>query len=435
MMKSPMGRREFVLTATGGLAVAPFLYSGAHGRSPGEILDLAVIGVGGRGEVLLRRFAEVPNCRVNALCDVDPDRLRKAAGRLGESVKTCSDYRKVLDDRDIQAVCIATPDHWHTPMALAAILAGKHVYLEKPCSHNLHESNLLVRCARQSGKCVQHGTQRRSSASDMAGVRAIRDGMIGDVFLAKAINHQVREKIGKAPVESPPPAVDYDVWLGPAPKSPFTRNRWHYNWHWFWDYGGGDLVNDGIHQLDVALWGMRLDLDYPSAVVGSGGQLWYDDDHETPDTQTLIYEYPGKQVVYEMRLWTPYNLEGHDNGTIFYGTKGKMEIGRAGSLATVDGKTVKVKPEDYGIAAADLAENFVAAARNDAPSMLNSPIDKGAVSANVCHLGNISYRCGNIKLTYDPKSETIVKASDNLDLANRLLRRNYRQGYELAYKG
>jgi len=395
-----------------------------------------MIGLGGRGQGLLRQFASLSRCRVVALCDVDPERLSKAAAMLGQgSPKTFSDYRKVLDDNSIQAVCIATPDHWHVPIALAAILAGKHVYIEKPCSHNIRETNLLVRCAREYKKCVQHGTQRRSAAADMAGVQAIREGMIGDVYLAKAINHQVREKIGKATEEAPPPGVDYDLWLGPAPKRPFTKNRWHYNWHWFWDYGGGDLVNDGIHQLDVALWGMNLDLQYPTAVIGSAAQLWYDDDHETPDTQTVIYEYPGKQIIYEMRLWTPYKLEGHDNGTVFYGTKGRMEIGRAGSVVTIDDKTVVLKPEDYGVTGPNIYENFIEAAGNDDPSLLNSPIDKGAVSTNITHLGNISYRCGNIKLTYDPNTERITTAGDKQELANRLLGREYREGYELVYKG
>jgi predicted dehydrogenase len=436
-MKSEISRRRFVQTAGSALAAAPFIQSRVHGRSPNEILNLAIIGVGGLGSSHIKRFDQVANCRVAALCDVDPERLAKAAGTVTDqgAVKKYSDYRKLLDDRDIEAVCVATPDHWHTPIALAAILAGKHVYVEKPCSHNIHESNLLVQCAREHKKCVQHGTQRRSSASDMAGIRAMREGMIGDVYMAKAINHQLREKIGKAPEEAPPPGVDYDMWLGPAPKHAFTKNRWHYDWHWFWDYGGGDLVNDGIHQLDVAIWGMDLDLQYPTALIGSGAQLWYDDDHQTPDTQTIIYEYPGKQVIYEMRLWTPYKMEGHDNGTVFYGTKGKMEIGRAGSVVTgEDGKAVTLKAEDYGITSPGIAENFVMAARNDDPSMLNSPIDKGAVSSNICHLGNIAHRCGGVKLTYDPKTASITKASEKKDQANRLIRRDYRKGYELAYK-
>lgn len=433
---SALSRRKFIQKTGTALATGPWLFSRARGRSANEIVNVAVIGTGGRGQGLIKNFSAARNSRLVALCDLDPERLAKAAGAAGGSVKQYGDYRRLLQDREVDAIVIAATDHWHAPLALAAILAGKHVYVEKPCSHNIQETNLLMKCARAHKKCVQHGTQRRSSARDMAGVRALQEGLIGEVFVAKAINHQLREKIGKAAEEPPPPGVDYDLWLGPAPKRPFTRNRWHYNWHWFWDYGGGDLPNDGIHQLDVAIWGMGLDLQYPEAILASGAQLWYDDDHETPDTQTVVYEYPGKQIIYEMRLWTDYTLEGHDNGTVFYGTKGRMEIGRKGAIVTTaEGKTFEAKPEDYGIQAEDIANNFITAVRHDDPSKLNSPIERGAVSTNLCHLGNIGVRCGGIKLAYDPQTETIVRASDKKIQANALIRREYRKGYELAYTG
>jgi predicted dehydrogenase len=384
----------------------------------------------------VERFNAVKNCRVIAVSDLDPERLDKATQSLQDpSVKKYKDFRKLLENKDVDSVSVVTADHWHVPVALAALLAGKHVYVEKPCSHNIHEANLLAKLAGESGKCVQHGTQRRSSAEDMAGVRALKEGLIGDVYAAKAINHQLREKIGKAKEEAPPPGVDYDLWLGAAPKVPFTKNRWHYNWHWFWDYGGGDLANDGSHQLDEAVWGMGLDLQYPEAIVTSGGQLWYDDDHETPDTQTVIYEYPGKQIIFEMRLWTPYKMEGHDNGCVFYGTKGRMDIGRKGAIATVGDEVIDVKPEDYGIESEEIMANFITAVRNDDPSLLNNPIKLGAVTTNLCHLGNIGVRSGGIKLTYDPKTETITKASENKAMANSLIKREYRKGYELPYNG
>jgi predicted dehydrogenase len=434
-MVSEFSRRRFLQTTGAALATGPLILSRAHG-SPNETVNHAVIGIGGRGLGHCRRFNEIENCKVVAVSDLDPSRIDKAVESLGDaSVKKYPDFRKLLEDKDIDSVSVATADHWHVPVALHAILAGKHVYLEKPASHNIHEANLVVKCAKEHKKCVQHGTQRRSSAEDMAGVRALKEGVIGDVYMAKAINHQRRDKIGKAKEEPPPPGVDYDLWLGAAPKVPFTKNRWHYNWHWFWDYGGGDLANDGSHQVDEAVWGMGLDLQYPDAVITSGAQLWYDDDHETPDTHTVIYEYPGKQIIFEMRLWTPYKIEGHDNGCVFYGTKGKMDIGREGAIATVDDKVIDVKPADYGIEAEEIMPNFITAVRHDDPSMLNNPIELGAVTTNLCHLGNIGYRCGNIKLTYDPKTETITKASENLDKANSLIKREYRKGYELPYTG
>jgi len=436
-MESGVSRRRFLQTTGAVLAATPLMKS-AHAQSANETVNVGVIGLGGRGSGLLRSFDEARNSRVVAVCDLDPARLTKAANAVRNpgQVGKHANYRALLEDKNIDAVVVATPDHWHTPVALSALLAGKHVYVEKPCSHNIREANLLVKCAREQKKCVQHGTQRRSSAMDIAAVRAMQEGLIGDVFMAKAINHQLRGKIGKAPQEPPPAGVNYDVWLGAAPVRPFTRNRWHYNWHWFWDYGGGDLVNDGIHQLDEAIWGMGLDLQYPTAIVTSGGQLWYDDDHETPDTQTLIYEYSGKQIIYEMRLWTDYKLEDHDNGTMFYGTKGKMSIGRKGAIATfVDGKVTEVKAADYGITAEDIVQNFVSAVRQNDPSKLNSPIERGAVSTNICHLGNIGVRCGGVKLAYDPKSEAISTTSEAKSKANALITRQYRKGYELDYKG
>jgi predicted dehydrogenase len=435
-MSLETSRRRFLQTTGAALAAGPFILSRAQARSPSDIVNHAVIGAGNQGTQHIKRFHAAKNCRVVAVCDIDPARLDKAAASLPDaSVKKYTDFRKLLEDKDVDSVSVVTADHWHVPVALAAILSGKHVYLEKPCSHNVHEANLVAKAAREHNKCVQHGTQRRSTAEDMAGVRALKEGLIGDVYMAKAINHQLREKIGKAKEEPPPPGVDYDLWLGPAPKVPFTKNRWHYNWHWFWDYGGGDLANDGSHQMDEAVWGLGLDGQYPDAVVTSGAKLWYDDDHETPDTQTVIYEYPGKQVVYEMRLWTPYTMEGHDNGTVFYGTRGKLEIGRKGAIATVDDKVIDVKPADYGITAEEIVPNFITAVRNDDPSMLNSPIERGAVTTNLCHLGNIGVRCGGIKLTYDPKTGTITKASENKAQANALIKREYRKGYELPYKG
>ena len=427
-----MARRDF-LNHTG-VSLAGLAAIGAWpGRVRGAANDRirhAVIGTGGMGGSHARAFARLKDCEVVALCDVDPARLGATASKLpnAERVKQHSDFRRLLEDDSIDTVSIATCDHWHTPVALAAVLAGKHVYVEKPCSHNVHESNLLAKAARVHGKCVQHGTQRRSWSQLHAAVEALRSGVIGNVLTAKAINHQLRGPIGRAPASEPPPGVNYDLWLGPAPKHAFTRNRWHYNWHWFWDYGCGDLGNDGIHQLDVARWG--LGVDYPKAVVGTGGQFVYDDDHETPDTQTVIYEFDRCQIIYEMRLWTDYPMEGHDNGTIFYGTEGKLEDGRRGVVVTMkDGEARAIEGERESN-----MENFLRAVRADAPSQLSVPIEVGAVSANLCHLGNISTRLGGVRLEYDPKAGRFAAAGGREDAANALLSRDYREGYELAYR-
>ena len=431
--KSVLARRDFLKTtgaSLASLATLNALRATAQG-SPNERVRHAVIGTGGQGRGHCRSVAQIKDCEVVAVCDVDPQRLEQAAALLPNagSVKKIADYRRLLEDKSIDTVSIATCDHWHTPIALAAILAGKHVYVEKPCSHNVRESHLLVQAAREHKRCVQHGTQRRSSSQVKAAVQALRDGVIGKVLAAKAINHQLRGPIGRAPVTEPPAGVNYDLWLGPAPKHAFTKNRWHYNWHWFWDYGCGDLGNDGIHQLDVARWG--LGVEYPKAMVCSGGQLFYDDDHETPDTQTIIYEYDRCQLIYEMRLWTDYSMEGHDNGTIFYGTEGRMEDGRQGVVATLkDGQTKKIE----GGRESHLAD-FLNAVRANDPSKLSAPIEVGAVSASLCHLGNIGTRLGGQRLEYDPVAQRITRCGGREAEANALLSRSYRAGYELPYQG
>lgn len=293
-------RRRMIQIST----LAPFVMtSDWSNASPNESINHAVIGVGGQGISHCKAFQSgIDRCRVVAVCDVDPIRRREAAGlaNIPSEKNIYEDYRQLLADRSIDTVSIATPDHWHAKIALEAMQAGKHVYVEKPCCHNIQEGMRLIQCAKQEKKCVQHGTQSRSGEGIRKSIEFLRSGQLGKILLAKAINHQMRGPIGKAKTELPPAGVNYDLWLGPAPAHEFTRNRWHYNWHWFWDYGTGDIGNDGIHQIDVARWG--LGVDRPLHVTGGGGQLFYEDDHETPDTQTVIFEFDGCHLIYEMRL-------------------------------------------------------------------------------------------------------------------------------------
>jgi len=428
-------RREFIKAAGAGAAAStvPFFATAATRASANETVNVAVVGLS-QGMYHARTYAAIKNCRLAAICDVDPKRVHKAEKKLSKygKLKKYTDYRKIIDDPEIDAVSIATCDHWHTPIALAAILAGKHVYVEKPSSHTVHEANLLMKAAQKYNKCVQHGTQRRSNRGFITAMKALKDGIIGDVYMAKVINHQHRGRIGRAEPTSPPSGINYDLWLGPAPLHQFTKNRWHYKWHWFWDYGGGDLVNDGIHHLDLAVWGTGKDKVYPTQIVTSGGQLHYNDDHQTPDTQTIVYIYPDVQILYEMRLWTPYRLEGYTNATVFYGTKGKME----GTTAEVDGEKITVRPKDYDVPPVkDIMENFIDAVRHDDPSMLNSPITTGGPISNLCNLGNIGTRLGNASLTYDGDICKITKCSASISKANAMLTKDYRKPYTLAYTG
>ena len=281
---------------------------------------------------------------------------------------------------------------------------------------------MLTETARKLGKCVQHGTQSRSGDGIRKTIAFLRDGGIGKVRMAKAINHQLRPGIGREPETAPPDGVDYDRWLGPAPKRPFTKNRWHYNWHWHWDYGTGDMGNDGIHQVDVARWG--LGVGWPHAVSAAGGQLFYDDDHETPDTQVVTFAYDEALLIFEMRLWTNYALEGHDNGVVFYGDDGKVDIGRAGCFV----RRIGGKPEKLGDGA-DLeahVANFLACVKANDPSGLNAPIEEGEISAGLCHLGNIATRLGR-GLQFDRDTHSIVGDEE----AQAMQTRQYRAGYEL----
>ena len=411
-------------------SIAPFILSSSLTKaSPNDKLQHAVIGLGNQGQRHCREFQSLSDqCQIVAVCDVDPERLEEAASltELDSSDQAYQDYRELLANPAIDTISIATPDHWHAKMALEAMLAGKHVYLEKPCCHTIEEGLLLLRCAQQENKCVQHGTQSRSGSGIQEAMDFMRSGNMGPIRLAKAINHQRRGPIGKAEPEDPPQGVDYDLWLGPAPEHPFTRNRWHYEWHWFWDYGSGDIGNDGIHQIDVARWG--LDVAQPKRVTGSGGQLFYNDDHETPDTQTIIYEFDGCHLVYEMRLWTDYKLVGHDNGTIFYGEEGRLEIGRDGChVIWKNGDSEKI---GGGSDITENMRNFLACVKDNRPDSLNAPLAEGFYSAALCHLGNISTRVQNqLELAW-PGCEIVNDAA-----AQALLGRDYRQGYELPSVG
>jgi predicted dehydrogenase len=418
-------RRHFIQIAGSGIAATTgALAQNAEPGSRNSIVRHAVIGTGGQGHSHIRGFSSFEDCHIVAVCDVDPERRAKAVAAASKQIEArgVEDFREVLGDPSIDSVSIATPDHWHTPVALAALKAGKHVYVEKPCCHNVHEGVALMNAAAQTGLCVQHGTQSRSGAGIRDAIRFIHEGSIGKVRLAKAINHQLRGPIGRAPESEPPEGVNYDLWLGPAPEHAFTTNRWHYNWHWFWDYGTGDIGNDGVHQIDVARWGLNVGL--PKAVTAPGGQLFYDDDHETPDTQIATYEYDNCILVFEMRLWTDYKMDGHDNGVIFYGDKGTVEVGRDGCFVTFIGEERKQLGGSHDFAAN--IRNFLDCVKTNDPRGLNAPISEGALSAMLSNLGNVATRV-NRRIQFD--SERFACVGD--DEANGLLTRDYREGFEL----
>jgi predicted dehydrogenase len=415
-------RRDFVKSSVAaGVAVA-MPYSRVRGAN--SDLRVGVAGLRGRGGGLVSEFHSLAGVRVVALCDVDKDVLEKAVKRFKErkeKVEAYTDCRRMAEDKSIDVVAIATPDHWHVPLSAYSVVAGKDVYVEKPLSHTIAEGRLLVELARKHKRIVQHGSQSRSTEGVRQGIEYLRSGELGKIRMAKAINCQFRAPIGREADTEAPAHVDYDLWLGPAPKRPFNPNRFHYNWHWFWDYGTGDIGNDGIHQIDIARWGLGVEM--PKAVSCSGGQLFYDDDHETPDTQVATFEYDDVYLMFEMRLWTPYLQEGHDNGNIFYGDKGKVSIGRNGWEVTL--KDEKKGPSGPRGRESHIA-NFIAAVRSRKVSDLNADVEQGHYSAALCHIANIAMRVGR-RLRFDAKRERFIDD----DQANTYLTKEYRKGFEL----
>jgi predicted dehydrogenase len=425
-----MNRRNFLRSA--GMIAA------AAGRAPAasDKINIAVMGVRGRGRNLTGVFCGLPDVNVSYFCEVDPRVIPRAAKIVADAgrpqPKVISDIRRALDDKSIDAVVIATPDHWHAPATILACDAGKDVYVEKPASHNLREGRLMIEAARRNQRIVQLGTQSRSRASTQRAIEYIRSGKIGKVLAAKAWDVQLRENIGHKSDSAVPAGLDYDTWMGVAPALPFNENRFHYNWHWNWNYGTGDAGNDGIHQLDMARW--ALGVDAPIAASGSGGKLFFDDDQQTPDTINVSYRYPGnKMLLFEMRIWCPYGMDGQDNGVAVYGSDATVHIGRwerawGYKIFDAKGKLVSKEEEGKDDPHGDThARNFVNCVKSrQAP---NAEIEVGHTSTIHCHLANIVVRTGR-NLQFDTATETIVGDAE----ANKLLRRQYRKHWATPAK-
>jgi predicted dehydrogenase len=413
-------RRSFLKHAgAGSLSIG--LAGAARASSPSEKVVVGLIGCGGRG----RRFFEY----ADFVCDPDTERLNVATKEAGvDPSRAVNDLRRLLDDKSIDAVVIATPDHWHAPAAILALQAGKHVYVEKPCSHNFRESQLLLEAARRTGRVVQHGTQQRSSSLMREAVAMLHDGAIGDVLVAKAWNVQLRPNIGHTQPTEPPSGLDYDLWVGPAEFVPFQSNRLHYNWHWWYPFGTGDIGNDGTHEIDLARWGLGVDT-LPSKVAAIGGKYFHDDDQQFPDTATCAFEYPGdgrqgnrKQLIFEMRIWStnyPYNC---DTGVEFWGSDGKMMISKRGKLEIFGPRNKMIEQKRFDSARnMEHMDDFLDAIR--AGRRPNAPIEEAHRSVALVHLANVALRTGR-SLTIDPKLELITGD----DEASQLLKRTYRQG-------
>lgn len=424
-------RRSFLKTAATGLAGVSMLKASSVARAAGanERIAVAVIGCGRQGGRHTQWVTSLPGATLAAICDPDEGHLSETAKQTKCST-TVKDMRKIFDDRSIDAVIIATPDHWHAPAALLAMEAGKHVYLEKPCSHNVHEGRLLIEAVKRYKRVFQHGTQSHTNRGPIEAMKMLREGIIGDVLVAKAWNIQRRENIGRAKPEEPPAGFDYDLWVGPAEVVPFRKNCHHYTWHWWYDFGTGDMGNDGTHELDLAKWALGVDT-HPSRITAMGDKLFFDDDQQFPDTMQVAFEYPGdgkvgskRVLVFEQRLWSPAQPYATENGGEFYGTKGTMFFGKRGGFHVVgpDNKPLDAKVnwgggETWSLHQLDWIE-CIKSGKTPA-----SDVQTAHQTATLIHLANIGARLGRT-LRFDPATERVVGD----DEANAMLSRKYRAG-------
>src|SRR5262245_3180879 len=416
-----MDRRTFLTASAAAFASLSALSAARAADRPSDTLRVAVMGVNGRGRDHVRGFSAFDDVEIAYLIDPDenvfPKALEAVNSRQKQPPKLEKDVRRVLDDKTVDCLAIAAPDHWHAPATVWACQAGKHVYVEKPVSHNLVEGRRMVEAARKYNRAVQVGTQRRSVSYFQSARDFVRSGKLGKVPFARTCIAGNRPNIGHAQDESVPRGVDYDLWLGPAPQRPFNPNRFHYKWHWNWDYGTGELGNNGIHALDVVR--MVLDLDAPRRVSCGGGKYFYDDDQETPDTQVATFDFDNTCVVWEHRVWSKTGFAGESWGVVLYGQNGTLVFDKKG-WHVEDGVEASDKASDKFDG--PHMRNFLDCVKDG--KRPNADSEEGHKSTRLCHLGNIALRTGRT-LRFDARTETIVEDAE----ANKLLGRTYRKPF------
>ncbi|HWR99708.1 MAG TPA: Gfo/Idh/MocA family oxidoreductase [Prolixibacteraceae bacterium] len=436
-----MERRKFIqnasLAGAGSLTILNFPVFGKN--APSNKVVIAVMGLNSRGAYHVEKFGGIPGVEVAYLCDVEDGAIRKGlkAAKNGSKTPTVEkDIRKLVTKTDFDALVVAAPDHWHAPAALLAVSNGKHVYVEKPCSHNPHESELLIKAQANYGKIIQVGSQRRSFPTLMEAEKQVRAGLIGNPYMAKGWYTNARKAIGTGRVIPVPSTLDFDLWQGPAPRKEYKDNLVHYNWHWFWHWGTGEACNNGNHELDCCRW--FLGVDFPTKVTSVGGRYAFKDDWETPDTQVASFEFGDQKTMsWEGRSCNSFPVEGNGRGFIVYGDKGTLVNygGEEYKVYDMANKLVKEIKSDNKIdpnntvsasGNADLYHlyNFVESIRGDAK--VTAPIEEGHKSVMLCHLANISQRTGQTLHT-DPKNGHIIGNKE----AEQLWSRGYEKGWEM----
>jgi predicted dehydrogenase len=460
-------RRAFLGTSLATLPAVAQALQGAK-AGPNERLRIATVGVRGQGGAHVRLWAGMKDVEVAAICDIDEtviaEAMKKVEEKNGKKPTYYQDFRKLLEDKSIDAISIATCNHTHTLIALSAVQAGKDVYVEKPLSHTLWEGRKLVEAARKYNRLVQHGTQSRSDGRRKQAVEYMRTGKLGKVKVARGLCYKRRESIGKKPDGPVPPGVDYNLWLGPAPERAFNPNRFHYNWHWNWDYGNGDIGNQGIHEMDVARWGLGKP-GLPRKVVCIGGRFGYEDDGLTPNTQIALFDYGDSVLIFEVRGLPTDEYKGALIGDVFHGEKGIISAGGKG-VSAIDAKGEEITKFSWE-GSVDHFRNFVDCVRSRKQADLSADVQEGRLSCSLVHMANISYRLGEARpmskddpfgpyedgnetfrrfrdhlresgvpldqtpvrvgrtLEFDPATETFIGDAD----ANAMLRRDYRKPF------
>jgi predicted dehydrogenase len=430
-------RRVFLQTTVAAVGTTQFPILGANDR-----INVAVIGVGGRGRGHLNYYAELPECRIAAVCDVNQAARERGGAQVrklkGFAPKAYADMRELFEDKDVDAVSIATPNHWHALSTIWACQAGKDVYVEKPANHNVFEGKQAVAAARKYNRMVQVGSQSRSGQHKRRAMKLLAEGVIGQLYMARGLCFRRRRSIGHTPDEPVPPGIDWDKFLGPAQMKPYSKNKFAYNWHWFWDTGNGDIGNQGVHEMDICSWGLGCD-GLPKSASSTGGKYVWKDDQETPNTQQTALDFGDVEIVFDCRnMSSPPEggapIRGSNYvGVVFFGSEGYLVVDAYGFQVYKGDKREKVmdeKPLEDGTGAvlAHIRNLFEAIRKRD-HKVLTADIAIGAAAADLCHLACISYRLKR-RLNIDPNTGRFIADEE----ANRMLTRDYRAPYVVPEK-
>ncbi|SDD63514.1 Tat (twin-arginine translocation) pathway signal sequence [Niabella drilacis] len=446
-MTGKTSRRAFLKTSTLSAAaltvggVLPGFSARSYRNIPGanERILTGMVGVNSRGAALAGTFAAQKECLIRYVSDTDSRAMTRCIGNLSKiqavTPTAQPDFRKVLEQKDVDVMVIATPDHWHAPAALLALQAGKHVYLEKPCSHNPREGEMLIASVKKHKRLIQMGNQRRSWPNVMEAIRELHNGIIGNAYFARTWYANSRKPIGTGKAVPVPGWLNYDLWQGPAPRKPYMDNRIHYNWHWFWHWGTGEALNNGTHMVDLARWGLQV--SYPTRVTSSGGRYFFTDDWQTPDTQTIGFEFGSKgSITWEGRSANGRYADGASVGVIFFGEKGALQMnGDDGyQVYSLDNKLIKDVKSKVTVNATNTSnpagildglhvQNLFDGIKKGTP--LNSDIESGHISTLLVQLGNIAQRTSGV-LDTNPRNGHIL----NNTAAEKLWSRTYEKGWE-----